>query len=562
MNRRRPHRHSRLPLRAAAALALLFAAAAHAEQGDLSISIDDGLTHATPGRPQVYTITTRNAGPDTASGLIITSSLLPPSCSWTCDNDGGSCQTAPELGATLPAGAVSRHVATCLLPADASGSRLADAQVIAPAGFDDTDPSNDCTQDSTQVVRHAALRITLTDFPSVLQPGNTFSYTINAANDGPQTVTGAHVLNLVPSQYTGCSWTCSGVAGGTCTSAGLGDIDDTAVGLPPNGQVIYTASCTVAPNGSGTAVNVARIVPPEGYVNVFPVAGTDTASDSNLITANGLADTGVEIISPDEFRVSSATDYWAVNTQVAVSNRGSVPATVPVDVQHGYASSWDCPQTNCPFTTANSNRLQQTVTLPPHSRWELIARGAGYGVGTVYTSASVGAPPGDPFPGNNAATRLVYSRLSFVSIDSGLELLAAPQRARFGETVQYRFRASVTPTQSTYPKDTVEATIEVPAYLTDAVPSCATSNCRVLTSLPQIGGGSLYYRFRLTLDATTTEDITLTARVGTRPYADYWNEVLPVSATIRSSGFDFNGSNNRVDVNTALSLFRGSMESN
>jgi uncharacterized repeat protein (TIGR01451 family) len=545
------------------ALSLSFATIANAGQGDLSIRIDDGLTHATPGRPITYTIDTRNEGPDIATGLSIVTSSLPPSCTWTCSSEGGECQTAPALVATLPAGAVAHHVASCTLPDEASASTVAEATVVAPSGFDDIDANNNYSSDSTQVVRHVAVKVSLTDPAYQLQPGNTVSYTVTATNYGPSTLDGAHVLNVVPPQYAACSWTCSGENGATCATSGQGGIDDT-VTLPATHSVTYAATCTIAHNSSGTALNTATIVLPAGYANVYPVTGADTASDSNLITATGLADTAVEIITPDEYVVFSSNDYWTLNTRVVVSNRGSAPATVPVDISSSYANGWNCPAANCPFTSSTGGpRLRQTVTLPPHSRWELVAWGTGYGTGTVFMDASVGAPSGDPVPDNNAKTRLIYSRLGHVDIDSSIEIVSAPQRARIGDTVEYRFIGRVYPTNS-QTVDTTDVFVVVPAYLTDAVPSCGTPGtvyCRILSSSPEIiGEGLLRYRFRLSLNTSTPQEMRLTGRVATRPYADYWNEVLSLSATIRSSGWDFNSTNNMVTVDTPLSLFRTKME--
>ena len=95
----------------------------------------------------------------------------------------------------------------------------------------------------------ADLAITKTDGVTTATPGGIVTYTITASNAGPSNATGATVADTFPASLT-CTWTCLGAAGGTCTAAGSGNINDT-VNLPAGGSVTYTASCTIARAATG-----------------------------------------------------------------------------------------------------------------------------------------------------------------------------------------------------------------------------------------------------------------------------------------------------------------------
>lgn len=69
---------------------------------DLSITKSDGSATYTPGGSATYVITVSNAGPDAATGVVVTDNLpagVTLSGPWTCSATGGSCATASGGGA-------------------------------------------------------------------------------------------------------------------------------------------------------------------------------------------------------------------------------------------------------------------------------------------------------------------------------------------------------------------------------------------------------------------------------------------------------------------------------
>lgn len=90
------------------------------------------------------------------------------------------------------------------------------------------------------------------------------TYTVVVANDGPNDVSGATVANQVPSLIGDITWSCVASAGASCSSGGLGQIND-IVDLPAQSFVTYTVTGLV----SG-ADNVASVAPPAGVNDPVP----------------------------------------------------------------------------------------------------------------------------------------------------------------------------------------------------------------------------------------------------------------------------------------------------
>jgi uncharacterized repeat protein (TIGR01451 family) len=128
----------------------------------------------------------------------------------------------------------------------------------------------------------ADLAITKDDGRNVVSPGQAVTYTITVTNDGPDAVTGATVVDTLPAELSGATWTCSASAGGACTANGSGSINDTAVDLPAGAVATYSLTATVAASASGTLSNTASVAIPSNTVDPTP---NNTATDSDTVVA-------------------------------------------------------------------------------------------------------------------------------------------------------------------------------------------------------------------------------------------------------------------------------------
>lgn len=140
------------------------------------------------------------------------------------------------------------------------------------------------------------LAIAKTASAATVAPGGALTYTVTARNYGPNLVTVANnvsIVDTVPAELTGVTWTCAGSGGGTCGAAsGSGNSINTTATLPFNGAATYTITGTVNPaTPPGTEiVNTATLTPPTGIIDYLP--SDNTASVSSTVSSGTISVSG------------------------------------------------------------------------------------------------------------------------------------------------------------------------------------------------------------------------------------------------------------------------------
>ena len=291
---------------------------------DLSITKTDGVSNPAAGQSVTYTITASNAGPTAAAASTVTDAFPPPlaACAWTCAGAGGGTCSAAGAGnindiVNLPSGGSITYTATCAIPAStAAGTVIANtATVTAPVGIPDPVPGNNSATDTDTTVVSADLAISKTDGVTSVVAGDVLTYTIVASNTGPSDALASTVADTFPAGLT-CTWTCAG-AGGTCTAAGSGNIND-LVNLPSAGSVTYTASCTVAAaTANGTVIsNTVTVAVAGGATD--PNAGNNSATDDTTVIA-GSGVSGTKTVS------GNMVPGGAITYTIVLTNAGPGP---------------------------------------------------------------------------------------------------------------------------------------------------------------------------------------------------------------------------------------------
>jgi uncharacterized repeat protein (TIGR01451 family) len=138
------------------------------------------------------------------------------------------------------------------------------------------------------------LGITTTASTPSVSPGGTLTYTVSVRNYGPTLTTASNVpvIDSMPPQLTGVTWTCAGSNGGSCgVASGSGSLATTAT-LPFNGAATYTITGTVDPaTPPGTVIsNSSSLSAPAGITDYSPADDTATAIttvSSGTITLSG-----------------------------------------------------------------------------------------------------------------------------------------------------------------------------------------------------------------------------------------------------------------------------------
>ncbi len=242
-----------------------------------------------PGKSGQWTIDVTNLGPSSVSGATV-SDTLPAGVSgatWTCDvpasalnlcaDPTGSGDIATTIN--LAVGSTATFTVDATIDATARGNLSNTATAKTPAGVADSSPTNDSSTDTAALSPQADLSIVKTHV-GALVPGTTATYNIVVTNAGPSTVTGARVIDALPSALSGATWTCSALSG-SCPTSGAGNIDLLA-NLAVNGTATITVTATIATDARGSLDNSAVVSAPAGTQDLHQTDNRST--DSGLLT--------------------------------------------------------------------------------------------------------------------------------------------------------------------------------------------------------------------------------------------------------------------------------------
>ncbi len=374
-------------------------------RADLSITKTDGATSIDAGAMVTYTIAVSNLTAAASAGTVNDTFAAPlTGCTWTCSAGAGSvCPTSGSGGISasisLAASGSVTFTARCTVAASASGTLSNTATVT---GTNDPTTANNTATDSDTAIRpRADLSITKTDNVTFVNAGSNLVYTIVARNNGGAAITGATVTDTFAAPLTGCSWTCSASAGGTCAGGSGAALADT-IALAAGGTATYTATCTVpAATLGGTISNSASVA----YTN-DPSQANNTATDgdtvvrpsANLAISKTDGSTSVDAGRPLTYTI-------VVTNPAAVAIPGAtVTDTFPAALT---ACAWTCSASaggSCGSATGTGN-IADTITIGAGGSVTYVAtcRVLMSATGTLSNNASV-AYSNDPSSANNIAT--------------------------------------------------------------------------------------------------------------------------------------------------------------
>jgi uncharacterized repeat protein (TIGR01451 family) len=251
----------------------------------------------------------------------------------------------------------------------------------------------------------ADLQVTKTDGQTTVFSGSPVTYMITVANNGPNPVTSASVVDNFPAAITSVSWTCSASTGSSCGGAsGSGNINR-LVNLLSGGTVTFTAIANTNPAATGMLVNTSTATVPGGMVE--PTPANNSATDTDTLVAGA----DLSITKTDGRTTASPGD--TITYTIVVSNAGpnaangaTVTDTVPAAL---IGVSWTCIGAGGASCTAGpiSGNISDTVNLPVSGSVTYTLTGTvGTNPSNLRNTAMVAAPAamGDPNPANNSAT--------------------------------------------------------------------------------------------------------------------------------------------------------------
>lgn len=282
---------------------------------DVGITKSADLSTAVPGEPLTYTLTVVNAGPSSASTVVVDDdvSLIfePGSVSTALVGAPGGVACDATVNCTLadfPVGTFDIEITGTVL-ADAT-TDLANVATISTASNQGADVLADSDDLDTPVAPSADLSISKTAGTDPVEPGESLTYTITVSNIGPSDAANVEVTDIVPTELSlvevrpvvQCNQT-------------------TAVCVIPNiasgGSASIEVEGVVATTAVGTIENTATITDSD---TPDPVGGNDTtAIDTDVVPEADIQVTKTTITDPV---VAGTTVRYAV----VVVNNGPAPA--------------------------------------------------------------------------------------------------------------------------------------------------------------------------------------------------------------------------------------------
>jgi uncharacterized repeat protein (TIGR01451 family) len=347
-------------------------------QYDLQLT-GTGPAEALPGDTITYQVKAKNVGSQKVNGAGLKN--FPPSSltgiSWTCvAPSGSSCPASgsgTEMGPiTVPVGAEVVYTITATIDPTFSGGIDNPFVHTMPAGT--SDPTNAPINILTDVGR-PDLGITKTTPTPTVTPGQAISYTVDVENFGAL-ARDAVITDVMPTQLTNVTWSCSVLAGPTSCptpSTGVGDITYTG-DIGKNAKLRFAVSATVGPvTPAGLFTNTAEAKTTPASIDIS--TSIDPSRKPNLATASITVNKPPLTVSKTASGTALAggTAKWLVKvknssfvtlTGVNVTDTAVAPA-IPGTTTITCATSLGTAV--CPLAPALVHPLNTTVTLPSGS---------------------------------------------------------------------------------------------------------------------------------------------------------------------------------------------------
>jgi uncharacterized repeat protein (TIGR01451 family) len=508
---------------------------------DLAV-VQSGTTSVQVLGAVTYIVDVTNAGPAAANNALFTYTAAPvvSNVAWTCQAVAGGalCPQAQGTGspinqtiATFPLGGHLVYTITGIAPA-APQQYVNTATIAAPAGFTDSNPSNNTAVATTNVqagaTPEADVAVTLTG-PSTVAPNGVVTYSVVVTNNGPAAANGTTLSAPVPGVVTGVTTTCAASGGAVCPVVAAGNaVAPVIPTLPVGGLVVFTITGTAPASGSFS--ESASVTPAVGTLD--PVPGNNVAGPVVTTIPTLSADLSIQKNGPAQVLANGIVNYTLIvyNAGPNAANGALVTDVLPPGLTQAQAV---CAAATggaaCGTQAITNNTLSAVIaSLPAASSVTFSVSAHAPASGSLSNSASVAAPTGvsDPNPVNNSAGPVQTSIVSSLPNQADLSVsVTGPSTVAPGAVLTYVVTvANAGPTvanaplfSNSLPNGLANLQAVCGAAIGGAVCGPVSVNgsaiASTITTLP--AGASL--QFTITMTAPASGSVTDSASIGAAP---------------------------------------------
>jgi uncharacterized repeat protein (TIGR01451 family) len=357
---------------------------------DLRLTQAVSASPAVAGANLTYTLTVTNAGPSSATNVILVDTL-PGSVSLVSAtaSQGSGCTGADPVTCALgliPVGGQATVTIVVLVSPTAAGSLTNQAGVSASQS--DPVPGNNAASATTAIIAQADVLARKFDSSDPVVAGQGLIYTLVVTNAGPSRAIGTTVSDTLPAEVSFSSTSAGCIqSGGTVTCS--------AGGLAPGSSRAFTVAVTVLPLVAHGVVitNSAAVSANEPD----PASVNNTAVESTTI--DRLADISIsKTATPDPVIAGQALTYTLTITNAGPSDAAGVVITDTLPGGVVFAAAAGCTE-NAGVVSCAVGGLGAGATA---QRTVVVTVAAGT-TGPLANTAAVGSATADPAGGNNSA---------------------------------------------------------------------------------------------------------------------------------------------------------------
>jgi uncharacterized repeat protein (TIGR01451 family) len=353
-----------------------------AQRANLSIVKTDSPDPVYAGNDETYTLTVHNAGPSTASSVVVTDTVPAGTTFVFATPSTGTCGELAGVVTCSLGDIANGGTETVTLVVDVASSRTTDISNTASVSSSTIDPvpGNDSSTQSTTVQVRADVGISKTDGADPVAAGNNLTYTILVTDQGPSDATGVLLTDPIPAGTSFVSADGGGSLSGGTVSWNIGS-------MTSGSSQTFHVTVHVDPSRVADLSNTASV----SSTTTDPNAVNDTATEPTAVAVTG--DLSVTKTDGSATALAGGSTTYTITLQ----NLGAstVPAGAVVTDTIPAGTSGDETEANCDIFLGDLTCTTAAALAPGDSvSWQVsLDVPSGFGAATLSNTALLTSSP-------------------------------------------------------------------------------------------------------------------------------------------------------------------------